>query len=356
VVLPWPQPAPRYSPLALWHLLSLDAPTVAALWTMFIAACAGVTLRWTQPAAMFIAVWMIYAADRLLDARLLDACVLDAPSASATPSGRSLARGQEQAPCEGLEARHRFHHRFRNRFLAMIVAASAALVLLLPRIGAHTLHLYALLATLLAAWLLLIHAGPLPSPALRRLPKELAVGIFFPAAVFIPTVARAPGLRVALLPAAALFAAVCTLNCLFLYAWEHPDEDQRTREVQSPQPQAHWTTRWAMVHLTTLAGLVAALAFLLACTGAAYAPLLHLLPFGSSANLAFKTGAVSGALLRGPEIACALAAALLLMLHRLRRRFSAVHLRALADLVLLTPLLVLPLLRPVLPLLRLLAR
>ncbi len=31
----------RPSPLALWHLLSLDAPTVAALWTVFIARSVG---------------------------------------------------------------------------------------------------------------------------------------------------------------------------------------------------------------------------------------------------------------------------------------------------------------------------
>jgi len=54
-----------------------------------------------------------------------------------------------------------------------------------------------------------------------------------------------------------LLAAVCTLNCLFLYAWEHP----------APRSQAHWTTRWATGHLPVLtlaiasaAGLIAALA------------------------------------------------------------------------------------------------
>jgi hypothetical protein len=287
------RPEPPPSPLALWHLLSLDAPSIAALWTIFIARCAGLKLHWTQPVAMFVAVWMLYAADRLLDAR---------PQADGS------------APPH-LEARHRFHHHHRGRFLAFIVLAALALMMLLEGVPAAALYLYALLATLLAAWLLLIHARPLPSSASHRLPKELAVGLFFAAAVFIPTVARAPALRPALLPAAALFAAVCTLNCLFLYAWEHP----------RPRLLAHWTTRWATAHLTHLATLVIALAALVAISGA-----LHPLAPAASDRVAIS---------RWPALACTLSAALLLLLHRLRRHFSAIHLRACADLVLLTPLL-----------------
>jgi hypothetical protein len=285
------------SPLALWHLLSLDAPTVAALWTLFIAHCAGIALHWPAPAAMFVAVWMIYAADRLLDARLLDARLLDA----------------HRQP--DLEARHRFHHRHRSRFLTVIALGALALVYLLHRIDTRALHLYVLLATFLAVWMLLIHARPLPTGLTRRLPKELAVGIFFPAAVFIPTVARAPWLQLALLPAAALFACVCMLNCLYLYAWEHP----------APRLQAHWTTRWATNHLTHTAVLVLTLS-----SAAAALSLLHHFPFtmGHATTL--------------PALACAISATSLLLLNALRSRISAIHLRASADLVLLTPLLLLP--------------
>jgi hypothetical protein len=332
-----PQPYSPHSVLALWHLLSLDAPTVAALWTVIIAHCAGLTLGWTAPAAMFVAVWMIYAADRLLDsrqlddrlldARLLDARLLDAQLLDARLLDARLLEAQlldrsppsDRNPPPDLEARHRFHHQHRRRFLAIIILASLGLVFLLHRIAAPALHLYALLATLLAAWLLLIHVRPLPTMASHRLPKELAVGLFFPAAVFIPTVARDPSLRLALLPAAALFAAVCTLNCLFVYAWEHP----------APRLHAHWTTRWATGHLIHLAALVVAVAALVALSGA----LRALVP----------TLASSLSLSRWPALACALSAGLLLVLHLLRRRFSGVHLRASADLVLLTPLLVMAL-------------
>jgi hypothetical protein len=288
---------PHHSPLALWHLLSLDAPTVAALWTLFLAYSAHLTLPWTAPAAMFLAVWMLYAADRLLDARLLDA--------------RPLLNG---AAPPGLEARHRFHHAHRSRFLAAITLTACALALLLHRLDPHVLRLYALLATLLAAWLLLIHACNSPA---HRLPKELAVGLFFPAAVFIPTVARAPWLRLSLLPTAALFAIVCTLNCLFLYAWEHPNPNSATL------PSAHVTTLWATRHLTALARLAIALA------------ILAIILYRAHPNPATS-------FLWLPSLACALSITLLTTLHALRLHLSPIHLRASADLALLTPLLLLP--------------
>jgi hypothetical protein len=146
------------------------------------------------------------------------------------------------------------------------------------------------------------------------------VGIFFPAAVFIPTVARAPWLQLALLPAAALFACVCMLNCLYLYAWEHP-----APRLQDPHSLAHSTTRWGTAHLTHLSALV----LVISSTSAALCLLSH-----SPLTLSHATGL--------PALACALSAASLLLLNILRNRISAIHLRASADLVLLTPLLLLP--------------
>jgi hypothetical protein len=281
--------APHHNPLALWHLLSLDAPSVATIWTLAVASAVGLHLPWTSPAAMFVAVWMLYAADRLLDARPL-------------PGG--------QSPPE-LEERHRFHHRHRRAFLIVIAISACVLVALLRSIDPHAMRIYTLLATLLGAWFLIIHARPLPGDGSHRLPKELAVGIFFPAAVFIPTVARLPQLRLDLLPIALLLAATCSLNCLYLYAWEHPG--QRT--------QAHSSTRWATNHLVSLTWTVAALSLLLILASPLLSP--------------------SAQLHRGTTIltSCILTSSLsLLLLHHLRNRISALHLRALADLVLLTPL------------------
>lgn len=238
---------------------------------------------------MFLAVWILYAADRLLDARPL------LTSASAPE----------------LEERHRFHHRHRGTLLPLLALAALPLAALLHHSNPAVLHLYIMLASLLGGWLLIVHAGP--SPGARRLPKEFAVGIFFPAAVFIPTVARAPWLRVTLLPSALLFAAVCTLNCLFLYAWEHPGNRNK----------AHGSTRWCLDHLTFLATVVALLSGVLGL-GAAWFPdhigLLRALP---------RPWAM--------PLACLVSTCLLLLLDRRWRSFHPVRLRAWADLVLLTP-------------------
>ncbi len=261
---------------------------------------------------MFLAVWMIYAADRLLDARLLEANHLQSD----------------------LEPRHRFHHQHRATFVTVLVLGSVALAALLHRLDPRSLHLYVLLATLLAAWMFLIHLRPERNGVTLRLPKELAVGIFFPAAVFIPTLARTsptPGaihflgsaanwIRPSLLPSAILFAAVCTLNCLCLYAWEHPTlRRQDFPSADAPRQQAHWTTRWATAHLTTIA-----LVILVAST---IASVSHAVPIAL------------------PALACSLSTAALFALNLYRRSLSPIHLRAAADLVLLTPILFLPFVR-----------
>jgi len=270
--------------LALWHLLSLDAPTVAVLWTWFLASGNRLRLPALSLLSIVIAVWMLYAADRLLDARHL------------------LANPLHTA---GLEHRHHFHHRHRSAFLLGILAASLSLALLIPRLPAPAIHLYLILGALLAGYLVLIHA----TGSAHRLPKEIAVGLFFSAAVFIPTVARAPTLRPSLLPAAALFAMLCSLNCLFIYRWEHPTSAPGTTRLHRPHP----VTRGALRFLNPLT-------IALACISTAYSVLAH----------SPVTPAIG------------LSALLLLLLDRYPTRLNSVTLRAAADLALTTPILFVP--------------
>jgi hypothetical protein len=273
------------NPLALWHLLSLDAPTVATLWTWFIASTNHVMLPLSSALAMTLAVWTLYAGDRLMDARLMDARPLDNNH-------------------EDFEARHHFHHLHRSAFLTGIFLASIALATLLPHLEPAAIRLYVILGALVSAYFILIHA----TTVTHRLPKEIAVGLFFAAATFIPTVARCPDLRLALLPAAILFAALCSLNCLFIYAWEHPAPygDQRT----------HTITRLALRNL----------------------PLLTILLIISSLAIALLDSQTPWPI----TSAIAIAAILLLLLHNQRHAISRVTLRAAADIALTTPLLLFP--------------
>jgi hypothetical protein len=307
--------APLATLLTHWHLLSLDAPTVATLWTWFIARANHIHLPASSLFAMAIAVWMLYAADRLMDARLMDARLMDARPLDAP-----------YPHVEDLEARHLFHHFHRLAFLAGILIASALLATLLPRLEAAALHLYLILGALLTGYFILIHAAvPVPihvaptgtSRTPHRLPKEIAVGIFFSAATFIPTVARRPDLRLTLLAPALLFSALCSLNCLFIYAWEHPN----TAHPDTIHPNAHPATRLALRHLQSLAIAIALFAAALTATHRSLWPI---------------------------AAGCGLAACLLLLLHRSNRNRAHLPptvLRAAADLALLTPALLAPLLR-----------
>jgi len=258
--------------LVYWHLLSLDAPTVATLWTWFIARTAHIQLSRSSLAAMATAVWMLYAADRLLDIQ-------------------TAGEGE-------LEARHYFHLKHRTAFLTGIAIASIVLALLMPTIPIEAMRLYLTLGGTVAGYFIVIHA----TRSAHRLPKEIAVGVCFAAAVFIPTVARAPYLRLPLVGPALLFAALCSLNCLFIYAWEHP-----TTQVQT----LHVLTAAAMRHLVMIGTAVAMTGVVLATVHPGVSRPLYL--------------------------AIAIAASALLFLHRSRLRYGAVTLRASADLVLLTP-------------------
>jgi hypothetical protein len=201
-----------------------------------------------------------------------------------------------------LEARHLFHHRHRNAFLTGILTASAALAVILPRLETKSIHLYLILGGFVFGYFILIHA----THSSHRLPKEIAVGIFFAAATFIPTVARQPNLRAALLPPALLFATLCSLNCLLIYAWEHP----------ATHAHAHSTTHFALNRLPFIA-------ITIALTGIALALLDRHAPW----PIPFAT---------------ANAAVFLLILHRSRHQIHPTSLRACADLALLTPILLLP--------------
>jgi hypothetical protein len=263
---------------------------VAALWTWFIASANRIHLPFSSILSMTLAVWMLYAGDRLMDARLLDI----------NPTQNN-----------GLEARHYFHRRHRTGFLIGILLCSIALGTFLPHLDAAAIRLYLILGALVAGYFILIHAASSDTAQRKvahRLPKEIAVGLCFAAATFIPSVARRPELRVALLPVALLFATLCSLNCLFIYAWEH--DDQRI------DASAHTITRFALANLPGLTGL------LIFCSMA----------------LVLVDRRVPWPV----PCASAMSAAILLVLHNRRQAVPRTILRAAADLALTTPILLFP--------------
>lgn len=269
--------------LRLWHLASLDAPTVAVVWALGFAWVGGVRLPAWLPVLLALAAFAVYVGDRLLDVRA----------------------GLRSRNLRPLRERHRFHWRHRRILLPLAVAAACValgIVLLLMPVGARERN--SVLAAAALAYFSRVHSRRNLSPPAPRFQsplfaKELLVGILFTAGCALPAlshVVRGPGSPLWPLSAAAVFfAALAWLNCHAIERWES-NCGPPVRPFPAPI-------------LLSLAGLLLA--------GVLFA-------FQPRAAALVAAGAAS--------------ALLLALLDRLRNRLTPVALRAAADLVLLTPL------------------
>lgn len=274
----------RLLPLHLWHLTSLDAPTVAVVWTLGFAWAARVRLPGWVPLLVALVVWGVYVADRLLDARA------------------DLARGTSRR----LRERHLFHWHHRRWLIPMAaLAATTAGAILLGRVPVAVRERDSVLAAAALAYFTQVHApqrlGPRGSAGKRLrgiLTKELLVGLLFTAGCVLPAWSRTQAPAWSLAAPALAFALLAWLNCALIDAWESP-------AAERPQLRA----------------LTYALALALGA--------------GSFA-VGVGLGEIRIALLLD---AAAVAALLLVVLNARSQRLRPLTLRALADLVLLTPLL-----------------
>lgn len=198
-------------PLRLWHLASLDAPTVAVAWSSGFAWAAGIQLpRWVL-LLLFLGTWSVYIGDRLLD----------------------FHAAQRTGSLQRLRDRHYFHWRHRKLLLAVAIsAASTAAALIFIRMPLPIRERNSILGIAALAYFTGVHsAGKLPSllPAWsRRLTsKEFLVGILFTAGCAAPVFSRLHpiGSLSAHWPfslAAAFFAALAWLNCVAIESFESP--------------------------------------------------------------------------------------------------------------------------------------
>lgn len=270
--------------LALWHLTSFDAPTVAIVWSLAFAWAAGIPLPGWAPLLLALMAWSAYVGDRLLDARA----------------------GLRDAERHPLHERHLFHWRHRRILIPLAAGALLAAARIIFVQMPHTsLTPNSLLGAAAFAYFSGVHSH-------RKLPrlatKEVLVGVIFTAACMLPvwlrmgTAARHPEHGGALLVLGIFFAALAWFNCFAIAQWESTD----ARMLQRIS--------------------VARSACLLALAGALLAGSLF----------AYRPRAA--ALL----MAAALSALLLALLDRNRHRLAPLALRAAADFVLLTPILLLP--------------
>jgi hypothetical protein len=177
-----------------WHLLSLDAPTVAVLWAWSLARAVRVAPPISDLAVLGIGTWLIYIGDRLLD-------------------------GRPGADPNALRERHHFHGRHRRVLLIAGFGAAALLLVCIARMPAAARRDDAVLFAVAIAYFLAVHLPAAPV----RFPRELAVGVLFACACTVPAWSQAQASHAALRWLCLLFAALCSLNCLAIHAWEQPE-------------------------------------------------------------------------------------------------------------------------------------
>ncbi|HKO49687.1 MAG TPA: hypothetical protein VJV79_18285 [Polyangiaceae bacterium] len=271
-----------------WHLLSLDAPTVAVTWCAAFLSVVGVPL--TRPSAgwpivfLSLATWLCYVGDRTQDAR-------------------STLHDSE------LRARHRFYGswwRSRRNSLIVLVGLATLVCATTGLLGLPAPLLVQYVALTLASMLYFAWVHLSRERGARVLAKEAAVAVIFALGCILPAWSIASSaIRSQLIPAGLLFTQLCWLNCVAIERWEG-------RGIVGEH--AHPSTHWAARHLSALL-IASALA---------------------AAALAFLRLAVGRPIALAPYLACAFL--LLAALERWRLRLSVDSLRIFADVALLTPL------------------
>jgi hypothetical protein len=269
------------APLRLWHLASLDAPTVAVVWSFAFARTAGVDLPAWVPVLLALTTWAVYIGDRLLDAR------------SALRTG--------DLSC--LRERHFFHWRLRRSLTPIaVIAAGISAFIIFTRMPLVVRERDFVLAVAAIAYFSRVHV-PRKESAKRPFlfSKEFLVGVLFTAGCTVPTLSRRDATTIpvpalwALVISVAFFAVLAWLNCQAIERWESDTVSH-----------------------------ISAYAVQLGCVGVVLA-------------VFFFHGTRGGTLL----ITGAAASLMLALLDRSRAKLTPLALRAAADLVLLTPLLLL---------------
>lgn len=172
------------------HLLSLDAPLVGALWQLLFARALRVHLAPVVTLVTSLVIWLIYVGDRILDSY-------------------QQQEGAEEA------LRHRFYRAHRIAFLpvfftVLLVTSWMACAYL----GSKTWRDGLMLAAIVGGYFTVVHV--LRDRARKWFPKEIAVAILFAAGTLMPVDVQIQQLHPRFLLTFLLFLLVLWMNTLFI--------------------------------------------------------------------------------------------------------------------------------------------
>jgi hypothetical protein len=219
---------PSKHPWTWLHLLSLDAPLIAVVWQLLFIETLHVRLSPIVTLLMALVVWLVYVADRILDSFQPNSAMVEA-------------------------IRHRFYREHRIAFLPPFFA-----VLLITGwvsfadLGERMRRDGLLLALIFGAYFGVVHV--LRSKAQAWFPKEIGVAILFAIGTSLPVGIRVHGLRVSFLLPFALFILVLWINTLLIEYTEW----MTLREGRADRP--HESTIAAGRHLAAFSVIVGSLA------------------------------------------------------------------------------------------------
>ncbi len=277
-------PSEQRKPIWLYpNLLSLDAPLVAVAWLyIFAKTWRVVYLPTTTYISLGLVVWVIYVADRLLDASM---------------KGSSSDR---------LEARHDFHRKHQKVFRTLAMVAGLVALIMVVTGLATKIYGYAMFGGLMVAGFFTLSVFSSHAPDEIPYTKNIIAGFSFAYGTSMLAYAYTGFESQGLLksPELICFAVLCILNISAIDLWEHAN---RTSDLEIKA-----TNELALSLPLTLLG-AAALIFALKDPDLTTRPFFY----------AVLTGA-----------------ALLQILNRSRAKFSMDALRVLADAALLAPFLV----------------
>ncbi len=202
--------AQRAVPTTWLNLVCLDAPLVAVAWLWLFARTFHVPLQIGNAVALFLTGWLIYLADRFADASNLKP---DSP--------RSL--------------RQEFCLRHREFWIATLALVAGFDAYVIWRTTALQTFLVGAIVGLLAVVYLVVN-HPL-GLIWRSLPaKELAIGVLFAAGTVVALLPEIPS-AAGFVFAALGFAGLCSLNCISIAVWEQElDQAQRKVSIATRHP------------------------------------------------------------------------------------------------------------------------
>jgi hypothetical protein len=279
VALRRPRTAQRAVPTVWLNLVCLDAPIVALVWLWLFAHTFQLPVHAGNSVALFLTAWLIYLADRLADAVSLKA-----------GSPRSL----RQEFCLK-------HHEIW--ISALLLIAGFDLYVIWRSVAVGTFFAGLVVGIFALIYLALNYPRGL---VWRSLPaKELAIGVLFTAGTLVALLPGARFENALFIVCGAAFASLCSLNCISIARWERQlDQAQQKISVATRHPG-----------FARHAGKI--------CAGLALASFAMALQYPSAAPIFGCLGASSF---------------LLALLHRGGNKLSVDARTALADLVLLTPI------------------